>query len=772
MKDIQRLLTIASLLLFWLPSFFSVNAQQVSAASSSALETKIEPALRAWVASAQADEKTRVIVHLKDQIDPAEMARLAQGRNQRELIRALKARAAFAQRGAKARLMLRQSQGKAENIAPFWIFNGLAVSATADVIQEIAALPEVSQVTPDEIDVIPAAPQAYLQPEANLSLIRANALWDLGYYGQGVVVASLDTGVSLSHPDIGGKWRGGGNSWYDPYGQHPTLPTDLNGHGTMTMGVMLGGDAGGTSIGVAPQAQWIAVKIFNDRGRATATAIHLGFQWLLDPDGNPNTSDAPQVVNNSWSFGGPRCNLEFQNDLRALRAAGILPVFAAGNFGPNPSTSPSPANYPEAFAVGAVDHNNLIYQYSSRGPSACGEPSTIYPELVAPGVDIRSSDIYGLYANSTGTSLSAPHAAGALALLLSAFPNLTPDQQSAALINGALDLGAPGADNTFGYGRLDVLASYQWLLNAGGSPPVSTPTDSPTATPTDLPTPSLTDTPTATPTDPPTPTPTDTPTATPTDPPAPTPSAMPTETPTPIPTDPPAPTATPTDPPAPTPSATPTALPTSTADGIFADGFESGGLSAWSSAFSGGNNLLVSQAAGMGGDYGLGVTITSLAPAYVQDDSPAAESSYHARFWFSPNGATLPNRVPHDIFRGLDSAGRTIFRLQLRYSSGFYQLRLATRLDAGSEAYTAWYSISNAPQAVEIAWRAASTSSASDGSVVLWVEGVQLELRGGLANSVYRLESVQLGPQGLSSGASGVEYFDEFVSTRLNYIGP
>jgi subtilisin family serine protease len=761
MKDIQRLLTLASLLIFWLPAFFSVNNRLATADSTASLEAKMAPNVRAWVASAQADEKARVIVHLKDQIDPAEIARLGQGRSQRELIRALKARAAASQRGVKARLIWRQAQGKAENIAPFWVFNGLAVSATAEVIQEIAALPEVSQVTPDETDIIPAAPEAYLQPEANLSLIHADALWDMGYFGQGVVVANMDTGVSLSHPDVGGKWRGGSNSWYDPYGQHPNAPTDLNGHGTMTMGVMLGGDAGGTSIGVAPQAQWIAVKIFDDRGRATATAIHLGFQWLLDPDGNPNTSDAPQVVNNSWTFGGPRCNLEFQNDLRALRAAGILPVFAAGNFGPNPSTSPSPANYPEAFAVGAVDNNNVIYQFSSRGPSACGEPSTIYPELVAPGVNIRSSDIYGLYTSATGTSLSAPHVAGALALLLSAFSNLTPDQQASALINGATDLGAPGADNSFGYGRLDVLASYQWLLNSGGAPPTATPTATPTTAPTDLPAPTFTATPTAIPTDTPTSTPTDTPTAAP-------PSPTPTNASTATPTD--APTATPTDSPASTPTAT--ASPTSTVDGIFADGFESGGVGAWSSEVANGENLSVSQQASLGGMYGLQATITSLAPAYVQDNTPAGESSYHARFWFSPNGVTLPNRQPHDIFRGLDVANRTVFRLQLRYSSGSYQLRLATRLDAGGEAYTAWYPISGAAQAVEIAWQAASSSSASDGSVTLWVGGVQYELRGSLANSVYRLESVQLGPQGLSTGVSGVEYFDQFVSTRLSYIGP
>ena len=295
---------------------------------------------------------------------------------------------------------------------PFWVFNGLSVTAVPDVFQELAARADVATITPDAIQVTPVALQAAAAPEPNPSVIHAPALWDLGWRGQGVIVANMDSGVDVSHPDLAGRWRGGSNSWYDPYGQHPTTPTDLSGHGTWTMGVMVGGDAGGTSVGVAPAAQWIAVKIFNDAGTSTATAIHLGFQWLLDPDGNPNTADAPDVVNNSWTFGSPGCNLEFQLDLRSLRAVGIVPVFAASNFGPGNSTSASPANYPEAFAVGAADNSDLIYAYSSRGPSACGEAQTVYPELVAPGVNINTTDLFGMYYSISGTSLSAPHVAG------------------------------------------------------------------------------------------------------------------------------------------------------------------------------------------------------------------------------------------------------------------------------------------------------------------------------------------------------------------------
>ncbi len=172
---------------------------------------------------------------------------------------------------------------------------------------------------------------------------------------------------------------------------------------------------------------------------------------------------------------------------QSLRAAGILPVFAAGNFGPNSSTSASPANYPESLAVGAVDNTGSIYAYSSRGPSACGETSTVYPDLVAPGVNIKTTDLYGSYTFQTGTSLSAPHVAGGLALLLSAFPNISAAQQQSALMNSAVDLGDPGPDNAFGYGRLDLLAAYQWLqanpLPTTTPPPTPTPTATPTPTP-------------------------------------------------------------------------------------------------------------------------------------------------------------------------------------------------------------------------------------------------------------------------------------------------
>jgi len=418
-----------------------------------------------------AGERLPVIVTFRDQADLTRVEGATRAERLEWVIGTLQQTAITTQRPFRAVLQEQRFAHGIDTVTFFWIFNGLSLTASAEAITEIASRPEVRSITLDETFPAPEPFRAQtlfsLSPsEENIALINAPALWQLGFQGQGVVVANMDTGVSVSHPDLSAQWRGGTNSWFDPYGEHPSSPVDLNGHGTATMGVMVGRDAGGTNIGVAPLAQWIAVKIFDDRGQATTTAIHQGFQWLLDPDGAPATPDAPHVVNDSWRVGNASCDLAFQLDLQALRAANIVPIFSAGNTGPGDATSVSPANNPEAFATGATDALDQIWSGSARGPSACGELETLYPEMVAPGVEIRTTDLYGTYQTATGTSLAAPHTAGALALLLSAYPDLTIAQQENALFRGAVDLGPVGPDNAYGQGRLDVLAAYDSLLGS------------------------------------------------------------------------------------------------------------------------------------------------------------------------------------------------------------------------------------------------------------------------------------------------------------------
>ncbi|MBI5840292.1 MAG: S8 family serine peptidase [Chloroflexi bacterium] len=475
---------------------------------------KISPSLQDQLNLLQADQTITVIVQLRQRANLPDGKGLQRGERLSKVIDALKLTANGTQGPVKTFLKSRNGQGRVKSFTPFWIFNGFSITADAVTIEELATLPDVLSVSLDAIDIVPVSANvpALSNPEQNISLISAPSLWNLGYTGQGVVIASMDTGVYLNHPDLVSRWRGGTNSWFDPYAEHPNTPADMSGHGTWTMGVMLGGDAGGTSVGVAPGAQWIAARVFNDQGGSTATAVHQAYQWLLDPDNNPATSDAPQVINNSWAFAAPGCNLEFEPDLQSLRAAGILPVFAAGNSGPNTGTSHSPANNPSAFAVGAINNNSLIYGLSSRGPSDCGGSTGVFPELVAPGVNINTTDLGGFYTTASGTSLSAPHVAGGLALLLSAYPNLTASQQETALLSSAVDLGAIGPDDNYGYGRLDLLAAHQWLAAS----PTETPSVPPTFTPTLISTETPTNLPASTPTQLSTDTPTTLPTFTPT----------------------------------------------------------------------------------------------------------------------------------------------------------------------------------------------------------------------------------------------------------------
>lgn len=436
----------------------------------------VAPEVAAILQDLQPGDEIPVLVSFGDRVDLAPFGGRSQPRGLRraQMVRALQAQAA-ASRNAVQHVLAGPGISR---VTSLWAVNGLAITAGRARIEALARHPAVEGIRLDATVEGPALEAATsAAPEWNLTMVGAPALWALGHTGAGVVVASMDTGVDALHPDLAARWRGGTNSWFDPNGQHAT-PYDKTGHGTQTMGLMVGGSAGGSAIGVAPDAQWIAVKIFNDANSATLSGIHQGFQWLLDPDGDPDTDDVADVVNNSWSLdniGG--CNTEFEPDITALKTAGIAVVFAGGNYGPSGYTSVSPANNPGGYAVGAVDSATALMAQSSRGPSACG--GTIYPEVVAPGVGVKTTDLTlgGFdpmsFAWVSGTSYAAPHVAGGMALLLSAHPAAGVAELEAALIATAVDLGAPGPDNASGYGRIDLVAAGSWLASAPNTPPIA-----------------------------------------------------------------------------------------------------------------------------------------------------------------------------------------------------------------------------------------------------------------------------------------------------------
>ncbi len=384
----------------------------------------------------------------------------------RQHIQSLKSASDFSNRYFKK--ILRQYKKNIDR--ELWVINALAVKLPPHLINIFLNYPQVEHIDLDAVIKLSGhtVSTSNSPPTWNLNAVKAPSLWDEGIVGEGIVIASMDTGVDGQHPDLVSSWRGGTNSWFDPYDIY-TQPHDGTGHGTQVMGVMVGGDASGSIIGVAPGAHWISVKIFKDDETAWLSAIHDGFQWLLDPDSDPLTDDAPDVVNNSWGLiSSPlTCETEFHADVDALKLAGIEVVFAAGNGGDSANTLYSPADYAEVVSVGSVDEFMNVANDSSRGPSICS--TGFYPNLAAPGVGIYTSDLsFGLgtaldpYATVDGTSFAAPHLTGIIALLKSAVPAASFNDIRNALYNTAFDLGVPGPDDVTGYGMVDA---HQALLN-------------------------------------------------------------------------------------------------------------------------------------------------------------------------------------------------------------------------------------------------------------------------------------------------------------------
>ncbi len=260
-------------------------------------------------------------------------------------------------------------------------------------------------------------------------------------------------------------------------------PCDDRDHGTHTMGIMVGAD-GSNQIGMAPEARWIGCRNMENGVGTPATYIEC-FQWFIAPtkiDGSePNPSLAPDVINNSWSCtedeGCTDPNI-LKAAVEAVRAAGILTVQSAGNGGSQCNTVKDPAAiYAASFTVGATDSSDTIASFSNRGPVTVDGSNRLKPDVVAPGVAVRSSVPGGAYVPKSGTSMAAPHVAGLAALLLSAIPELRGQVPLLEFLIRASAVpltttqtcgGVPGSstpNNTYGWGRIDAWQAYQeWPL--------------------------------------------------------------------------------------------------------------------------------------------------------------------------------------------------------------------------------------------------------------------------------------------------------------------
>jgi len=399
------------------------------------------------------------------------------------ILKTLKSEAVSSQSEIINYLQEKTKQGSVKKFRTFWITNSIFLVATKDEIKNIASRNDVETIyenypiTLVEPVLIKKSSNNQAEKERCFSAIGVREAWSMGYNGKGRLVCSFDTGVEGDHPALSSNWRGnnGGSvsaSWFDPYGS--VFPKDKKGHGTHTMGIMVGISESDT-IGVAFGAQWIAASVI-DQGAGlsqTISDILSAFEWATDPDGNPETiNDVPDVISNSWGIPPgfkPACDQTFWNAMDNVEDAGTVVIFAAGNEGPNPSTLRTPADRITSplncFSVGAIDANSEGYpvaSFSSRGPSGC-DGQTKKPEVCAPGVSILSCYLHNEYRLMSGTSMSAPFVAGAVAILRQYNPDATVDEIKQALLESASDLGPPGEDNSYGWGLINIKRALELL---------------------------------------------------------------------------------------------------------------------------------------------------------------------------------------------------------------------------------------------------------------------------------------------------------------------
>jgi subtilisin family serine protease len=443
-----------------------------------------------------ADRQADFMLYMRDQADLSAASTISDwNKRGRYVYQTLIDHATRSQRDIRAQLAARRLPAR-----PLWIVNAILVHGTLADAQALSARADVALVRANHTAALPQPEQTGqattdhcnpAQPDDlicwNIHQINADRVWsDFGITGQGIVVANIDTGVRYDHPALAAHYRGAlgdgrydhNYNWFDPLGEH-SAPQDDNGHGTHTMGTIVASGAGGApAVGVAPGARWIAAQGCSSYACNEFDLIGAA-QWILAPTrldgGQPRPDLRPMIVNNSWA--GEGGSNWYAGYTAAWRAAGIFPVFAAGNASGAITQAcgsiDSPGDYADVVAVGATDQNDTIAGFSLIGPTLDGRRK---PDFVAPGTYSGAglgvlSTFLGQgasYQLLRGTSMAAPHVAGLVALLWSANPALIGDYDTTyALIRDTAHERSDtrcgdtegGPNNVYGYGRIDAYSA-------------------------------------------------------------------------------------------------------------------------------------------------------------------------------------------------------------------------------------------------------------------------------------------------------------------------
>ncbi|WP_189335326.1 S8 family peptidase [Actinoplanes ianthinogenes] len=291
----------------------------------------------------------------------------------------------------------------------------------------------------------PTGTDTYRSRQWDLTRMNVPTAWQRST-GTGVTVAVIDTGVDASHPDLAGQVLTG----YDATTDQDGGTTDPQGHGTHVAGTVaaLAGNGIGVA-GVAPDVKILPVRVLDAKGVGYDSDTAQGIVWAAD--------HGADVIN--MSLGGTDRSSAVSSAVAYARSKGVVVVAAAGNERQKGSPTSYPGADPGVIAVAATDSADQVASYSNAGD---------YVDVAAPGSSIISTYPTGLaaagYATMNGTSMASPHVAAVAALLLAAKPGLTPDEVESALEGSAVDLGAAGKDNDFGYGRVDAAAALDKVV--------------------------------------------------------------------------------------------------------------------------------------------------------------------------------------------------------------------------------------------------------------------------------------------------------------------
>jgi hypothetical protein len=466
----------------------------------------IQPDLEQALSQLKKDEFLRIIIRLQDQMHPgARRALLASSHDKRfdrnyrrkAITAALRAYAKDSQRPVLNALKRLERQNLVKNIRPLWISNVIGLEAQKGTIEEIVKLGGIEYIKQDI-----KRPALMQVPAWSVNQINADNVWtNPGLTGNGVVVAVIDTGMDLDHPDLinrlwinagedtngDGRFTAADNNNSDDDGNgyiddvvgwdlenNDNNPDDWHGHGTHVSGTIAGDGTGGTATGVAPGARLIVLAYSATIGVGQTEAWE-GMQYALD-----NGAD---IVNLSsgWKDTWAPDYKTWRDNTDVLTDAGVLFVVAAGNDTPHvaaPGDVLTPARAPRALALGATDNTDTIAGFSGQGPTSwqtvagyndyIHPPGLLKPDVSAPGVSVNSTQNGGGYVNGpiwSGTSMAAPHAAGTAALLLEEDSTLLPHELMYIIRETAADQGTAGPDNVYGYGRIDALAAVNLVYN-------------------------------------------------------------------------------------------------------------------------------------------------------------------------------------------------------------------------------------------------------------------------------------------------------------------